>query len=65
MTKLWNWLSGKKTYALVAVGVVYTAIQWYYGDITRDIALEQIWQALVFGTVRHGVSVFGAKAPSA
>lgn len=53
---LLNWLKGKKTYILVALGVVYAVSGYYTGNLDGQAALEIIWVALMGGTVRAGIA---------
>lgn len=51
-----NFLSGKKTYLLAALGIIYAVSGFLTGNIEGQAALELIWAALTASTIRAGIA---------
>ncbi len=56
MTKIREWLKGKKTYILAGIAIAGIVVGWASGDIAGVQALWGIAEALGFGFVRAGVA---------
>ena len=55
LKKLWDNLSGSKTYILAIAGVVYFLSAAATGHITWKDAVEGIWTSGLASTIRHGI----------
>jgi hypothetical protein len=51
-----NFLKGKKTYILVALGVIYALSGYFTGHFDLKSAIDMVWTALAAGTIRAGIS---------
>ena len=51
LTKLRDWLKGKKTYLVAAGGIITALIGWSQGDLTAVQAVMAILGALGFGAL--------------
>lgn len=49
-------LNGYKTYALVALAVIYGVSGFFTGHLDGKSALDIIWAALTAGSIRHAVA---------
>lgn len=63
MKKVRDWLKGKKSYILAAIGVL-TGVAELVGidvvpEVTQDNALQYIWASLGFASLRAGVTKSG------
>ncbi|HBX15917.1 MAG: hypothetical protein UV20_C0009G0009 [Candidatus Magasanikbacteria bacterium GW2011_GWA2_42_32] len=56
MSNLFEFLSGKKTYILAAVGFVWALIGWIMGFIDAKQAQEVIWASLTAMALRAGIN---------
>ena len=55
MTKIRNYLQGKKTYLVAAGAVIAVVIAWASGDLETPDAVRDIVAAIIAVTVRAGV----------
>lgn len=56
MTKIKEWLKGKKTYIVCAIAIVTVAVAWAEGNITDGAALEALFEAVFGIALRAGVA---------
>ena len=56
MNTIWDWLKGKKTYIVTALGLAYVVAQWWAGDMSQQDALTRGMELLGLSTVRHGIA---------
>jgi hypothetical protein len=56
VTKIRDWLKGKKTYIVCAVGILTVAVAWAEGNVTDGEAVEAVFKAIFGITIRAGVS---------
>lgn len=57
MQAFWNWLKGKKTYILCAVGIGLVALE-HAGISIPGVHIDDnaVWQAATVAALRHGVA---------
>lgn len=56
MTKIKDWLKGKKTYIVCVIAIVTVAIAWAEGNVTNGEAMEAVFKAIFGITLRAGVA---------
>ncbi len=56
MRKVQQWLSGKKTYFLAALGFAWAVIGWAMGYIDSQYAMEVAWASVTAAALRAGVA---------
>lgn len=56
MMKLWNLVSGWKTYVVAGASIVYAIYGVYIGSISFNEAVGYVQTALLGGTIRHGIA---------
>jgi hypothetical protein len=56
MTKIKDWLKGKKTYIVCAVAIVTVALAWSEGNVSDGEALKAVFEAIFGITLRAGVA---------
>ncbi len=56
MSKIREWLKGKKTYLVCAVAIAGVAILWADGGVTNLEALEALVKALFGISLRAGIA---------
>lgn len=50
-----EWMSGKKTYVLAALGALTAIVTWMVGDIGTKEMLEAVWASGVAAAIRNGI----------
>ena len=56
MSKMRNWLKGKKTYMTAFIGVLGAVVAWGDGQIDTVGLLAAIWAAVQVITIRAGMT---------
>ena len=56
MSKIREWLKGKKTYLVCAAAIIGVVVVWADGDMTNLDAIEAIVKAVFGITLRAGVA---------
>ena len=56
MTKIKDWLKGKKTYIVCAIAILGVSIAWLDGDIAGGEAVKALFEAVFGITLRAGVA---------
>lgn len=56
MSKIRDWLKGKKTYIVCAIAVLGVAIAWSEGSMADGDALKAVFEAIVGITIRAGIA---------
>ena len=55
LIKIWNYIKGKKTYALGVIGVLWAIYGWASGYIPAEQAQGIIWASLTAMALRHSI----------
>jgi len=58
MSKIWEWLKGKKTYML-CFGLIAVAVARFLGDQDLNALIRGIVEAFAGMSIRHGISTAG------
>lgn len=56
MSKIKDWLKGKKTYIICAIAILGVAVAWSEGSLADGDAIKAIFEAVVGMTIRAGIS---------
>lgn len=56
MSKIKDWLKGKKTYIICAIAILGVAVAWSEGNLADGDAIKAIFEAVVGMTIRAGIS---------
>lgn len=52
---MFDWMKGKKTYVLAALGALTVIVTWMVGDITTKEMLEGVWASGIAAAIRNGI----------
>ncbi len=52
---MFEYMKGKKTYVLAALGALTAIITWMVGDINTAQMLEAVWTTGIAAAIRHGI----------
>ena len=63
MNKLREWLKGKKTYIMAAIGLASAVLAWAEGQISGTALLASLWAAAQSCFIRAGVANEVQKTP--
>ena len=61
MNAIREFLKGKKTYIVAAVGIVSAVVAWSEGGIDTQALVAAIWAGIASMTIRAGVDSASAK----
>ena len=56
MTKIREWLKGKKTYLVCAVAILGVTVAWADGNMAAGDAIKALFEAIFGITLRAGVA---------
>lgn len=63
MTQLLDFLKGKKTYIVVAIGLVNLYLAYQGHHISGEQVIDEAAKLLGFGTLRYGIATQNGSAP--